>query len=220
MTKFPIHLTDARAERIRTLASNRQMDLAVVLENVHDPHNIGAVMRTCDAVGIPSVYLLVTDARVWEKIELGINASSGARKWVDVHIYDDYERCFSDLRAKYDQILATHLTEESTSLYDLNLSRSTALVFGNEQKGLSQEALSNIDGNFTIPQFGMVQSLNISVACAVSCYEALRQRSSNGKYKNRQLSKEQEILHQDYRQRNFIQHKGKFGKIISDKNEA
>jgi tRNA (guanosine-2'-O-)-methyltransferase len=192
------------------------MDLSIVLENVHDPHNIGAVIRTCDAVGIPKVYLLVSDARVWERIEIGINASSGARKWVDVYIYDDYKKCFDHLRKTHNQIVGTHLSQESVQLYDIDMCESTAIVLGNEHEGLSNEALQYLDGNFIIPQFGMVQSLNISVACAISAYEALRQRMSAGKYSADPLSEQQEVLHQDYRQRNLIQHKGNFGNIVRD----
>ena len=180
------------------------MDLSIVLENVHDPHNIGAVIRTCDAVGIPKVYLLVSDARVWDRIEIGINASSGARKWVDVYIYDDYKKCFDHLRKTHSQIVGTHLSQESVQLYDIDMCKSTAIVLGNEHEGLTNEALQYLDGNFTIPQFGMVQSLNVSVACAISAYEALRQRMLAGKYSVDSLSEQQEELHQDYRQRNFM----------------
>ncbi|GLR15476.1 TrmH family RNA methyltransferase [Portibacter lacus] len=214
MTKYPVHLTEERSAKIKKLASNRQMGLAVLLENVHDPHNIGAVIRTCDAVGIPRVYLLVSDARVWDKIELGINASSGARKWVDVYVYDDYAKCFAELRKHYDQILGTHLAQDSISLYDIDFVKSTAIVLGNEHEGLTEEALSYIDGNYIIPQVGMVQSLNISVAFAVSAYEALRQRSEAKLFNPEILSTEQEVLHQDYRQRNLIQHKGDKARII------
>ncbi len=219
MTKVPIHLTAEREEKIRDLSANRQVDLCVVLENVHDPHNIGAVMRTCDAVGIPVIYMIVTDARVWERIELGINASSGARKWVDVYVYDDCDTCFAELRKKYNNIMGTHLAKNSVSLYDIDFTEPTAIVLGNEHEGLTEEAVSHLDGNFIIPQFGMVQSLNISVACAVSAYEALRQRMKNGKYASGVLSEEQEDLRQDYRERNYFQHKGDFAKIIRKKSK-
>ncbi|MCL4105747.1 UNVERIFIED_CONTAM: hypothetical protein GTU68_028624 [Idotea baltica] len=158
--------------------------------------------------------MIVSDARVWDKIELGINASSGARKWVDVFVYDDYSKCFAELRKHYDQILGTHLAQDSVTLYDINFVKSTAIILGNEHEGLTEEALSYIDGNFIIPQVGMVQSLNISVAFAVSAYEALRQRSEADLFNNETLSEKQEVLHQDYRQRNFIQHRGDRANIV------
>ncbi len=208
MTKLQINLTEERADKIKTLASNRQLDLTIVLENVHDPHNIGAVLRTCDAVGIPKVYLLVTDKRVWKNVELGGKSSAGARKWVDVVIYQDVKACFEDLKQNYDQVLGTHMSKDSISLYDIDLNRSTALVFGNEHEGLSEAALEHIDGNFLIPQYGMVQSLNISVACAVSSYEALRQRSTYRKYDNDELSPAKKVLLEDYKVRHLLKHKG------------
>ncbi len=203
-----VNLSEERAEKLLNLAANRQLDLAIVLENVHDPHNIGAVIRTCDAVGIPTIFLIVSDARGWNKIELGSRASAGARKWVDVIIYDDCKKCFERLREDYEQIFGTHLAEDSQSLYALDFNKPTAIVFGNEHTGLTEEALSYIDGNFIIPQYGMVQSLNISVACAVSSYEACRQREASGKYNPDVLSQQQLNLLKDYRQRHLKKHKG------------
>jgi tRNA (guanosine-2'-O-)-methyltransferase len=88
----------------------------------------------------------------------------------------------TEVRKKYKSIYGTHLAKESKSLYDLDLTESVALMFGNEHDGISDEALEFLDGNFIIPQYGMVKSLNISVACAVSVYEACRQRIMKGMY--------------------------------------
>ncbi len=161
----------------------RQTDLTVLLENVHDPHNIGAVLRSCDSVGIPEIYVLYTDERLSEdNIKAGKSAASGARKWVDIHYFTDLGSCVQALRRRYQRLLCTHLGEEASSLYHLDLCQPTALVFGNEHEGVSRELLALCDGNFHIPQVGMVQSLNISVACAVSLYEAFRQRQLAGMY--------------------------------------
>jgi tRNA (guanosine-2'-O-)-methyltransferase len=174
-----------RLQRIKALVTKRQLDLTVVLENVHDAHNIGAVMRSCDGVGIKEIYVLYSSDRLNENdLVLGKRTSAGARKWVDVIYFEDTKKCFETLKSKYDQILGTHLNQESKSLYDLDLTKSTALVFGNESRGISEQALAYLDGNFIIPQFGMVESLNISVACAVSLFEASRQRNAIGRYDN------------------------------------
>ncbi len=178
-------LTDKRKDKFQQVISRRQFDLTVVLENVHDPHNIGAVMRTCDAIGISEMYILYTEKELKNRAEyVGFNSSSGSRKWVKVHFMYNVHECFTLIKKKYKNVFATHMSEDSVSLYDLNLSQPTALVFGNEHNGISNEALSYVDGNFLIPQYGMVQSLNISVACAVSLYEASRQRKVKGKYDN------------------------------------
>jgi tRNA (guanosine-2'-O-)-methyltransferase len=176
-------ITEERAKKLQTLAANRQEDLTLILENIYDPHNLGAVLRTCDSVGVSEVYALYTieSAGVLQKIA-GHKSSSGSKKWVDVHVFDDTKECFTAVRKKYKNIYGTHLTTDAIGLYELNLNESTALVFGNEHRGMSDSALSLVDGNFIIPQSGLTKSLNISVACAVSLYEAKRQRLITGKY--------------------------------------
>jgi len=173
-------LTDERLQRLTEVAYNRQQDLTVILENVHDPHNIGAILRTCDSVGIHEIFVIYTEERLTAEgnIEPGKTSSSGSDKWVKVNLFRDVETCFEAVRKSYDKILATALSKDAKDLYDLNLSSSLALLFGNEAVGLSEKAISNADGNFNIPQIGFVKSLNISVACAVSVYEAYRQRTA------------------------------------------
>ncbi|RYY43287.1 MAG: RNA methyltransferase, partial [Chitinophagaceae bacterium] len=167
-------MTPERKARIERVLQRRQPDLTVVLENVFDPHNISAVMRSCDAVGIQEIYVLTT--RIPRHEKWGTRSSSSAAKWLTVHQYDNLEECVSAIREKYDAVLTTHLSTDAVSLYQLDLTRSTALVFGNEHAGVSDELRDIADGNFVIPQVGMIQSLNISVACAVSLYEAFRQK--------------------------------------------
>ena len=194
-------MTPQREEKFRRVVAKRQFNLTVVLENVHDPHNIGAVMRTCDAVGVREIYVLYTEDQLTEEtLQVGTSAASGAKKWVEVHLYEDRAACFEAIRQKYDHIFATHLAEDAKSLYDLDLTTSVALLFGNEKDGVSAESLAYTDGNFLIPQMGMVQSLNISVACAVSLYEALRQRQSAGLYGHdpQELNPEQTELFDQY----------------------
>jgi tRNA (guanosine-2'-O-)-methyltransferase len=176
-------VTKEREQKFRSTIAKRQSDLTVVLENVNDPHNIGAVMRSCDAVGISEIYIVYTDEnRNRSRKYIGNNSASGAKKWVKAHFYNDLESCFGDVRKKYDKIYGTHLDSDSVSLFELNMNEAVALVFGNEQRGISENALKYLDGNFIIPQHGMVQSLNISVACAVTLFEASRQRTLEKKY--------------------------------------
>jgi len=187
-------MTPERAERIANAAATRQMDLCVVLENVHDPHNIGAVLRSCDSVGIQEVYILITDPQMDPgNYYLSKRASSGARKWIDSYLYTDTDKCIADIRKKYDRILGTKLNDESKSLYDFDLTGSVAIAFGNEHDGLSDAFVEYLDGNIEIPQYGMVRSLNISVACAVTLFEALRQREQKGLYTPKTGSKTKEL---------------------------
>ena len=180
-----MNMTPERKERIDFVLNNRQPDLTVVLENVFDPHNISAVMRTCDAVGIQEMYVLNT--KIPRHKKWGARSSSSAAKWLTVHQFDDAEQCFKMLRSKYLHIYTTHLSSDAVSLYNIDFAQSIALVFGNEHAGVSEEIRALADGNFIIPQVGMIRSLNISVACAVSLYEAYRQKEAAGHYNGKRL---------------------------------
>jgi tRNA (guanosine-2'-O-)-methyltransferase len=187
-------MTPDRIERLNGVLGKRQPDLTVVLENVFDPHNISAVMRTCDAVGVQEVYILNTKIPPHKK--WGAKSSSSAAKWLTIHQFDQAEACFSSLRKLYPRILTTWLGDDSIGLYDLDLTIPTALVFGNEHSGVSEEVRQFSDGNFMIPQVGIIRSLNISVACAVTLYEAYRQKSIAGHYNREDLGSvmKQELL--------------------------
>lgn len=178
-------MTPERSQKLTRVLNHRQPDLAVVLENVFDPHNISAVMRTCDSVGIQDVYVLTT--RIPRHEKWGRRSSSSAHKWLTVHQFDNLEECLQALRQRYSRIYTTHLAANSVGLYQLDLTQSVALVFGNEHGGCSEEIIAAADGNFIIPQVGIIQSLNISVACAVSVYEAFRQRQAAGHYQQPKL---------------------------------
>lgn len=173
-------MTPEREARIKNVLNRRQGDLVVVMENVQDPHNISAVMRTCDAVGVQDIFVLTTTIPRHKKF--GRKSSSSALGWLTIHAFDNTESCMAAVRARVDMIYATHLGVQSHSLYELDLTKRIALVFGNEHAGVTEECLAHCDGNFIIPQFGMVQSLNISVACAITLYEASRQRQAAGFY--------------------------------------
>jgi tRNA (guanosine-2'-O-)-methyltransferase len=173
-------MTPEREARIKKVLSHRQGGLVVVMENVQDPHNISAVMRTCDAVGVQDLFVLTTTISRHKKF--GKKSSASAAGWLTIHQYDDAKACMDAVRERCDKIYATHLGVKSYSLYELDLTQRVALVFGNEHAGVTEECLQYCDGNFIIPQVGMVQSLNISVACAITLYEAFRQRHQAGFY--------------------------------------
>ncbi|MEL7020031.1 MAG: RNA methyltransferase [Bacteroidota bacterium] len=202
--QFKRPISDKRRAKFERVVNRRQSNLTVIIENVHDFHNIGAVLRSCDSVGIMEIFVLYSDAHLNKRhLALGKRSSGGARKWVDVHYYTDVDACFAHVKSKYPTVLATHLSAASKDLYELDLTAPVALLFGNEHKGVSEAALAHADGNFTIPQVGMVESLNISVACAVTLYEAMRQRRAAGCYaQHSPMSVEQKAhLFQEYRWR-------------------
>ena len=182
-------MTPERQQRLEAVLAKRQNDLTIVLENVFDPHNISAVMRSCDAVGVHEIYVLNTTIPRHKK--WGARSSSSAAKWLAIHQFDNTEACVAALRKKYDHLLTTHLATDSASVYALDLTQKTALIFGNEHAGVSSEIQCLADGNFIIPQHGMIQSLNISVACAVCLYEAFRQKSLARHYAAQKLAAEE-----------------------------
>ncbi len=197
-------MVEKRIKRFKDVVRKRQPNLTVILENVHDQHNIGAVMRTCDSIGIMEVYILQSRENFQvTHVTLGKRTSASSRKWVDVHLYNNLDNCFKAIRKKYDKIYATHLSSDAKTLHQLDLTESVALLFGNERDGVSQEALDRCDGNFIIPQVGFIQSLNISVAAAVTLYEAYRQREAKGYYSNYPVlsPEKQEELFLEYKRR-------------------
>lgn len=169
-----------RKARIDEVLNKRQPDLVIVMENVEDPHNIGAVLRTADSVGVQEIYVINTLIGIHEFRKK--RSSGSADKWLTIKHFYSVQECVDELRKKGLQIWATHLGADAQSLYSIDLTQPVALVFGRERGGLSDEMLKHCDGNFIIPQAGMINSLNISVACAISLYEAYRQRSLKGKY--------------------------------------
>lgn len=178
--------TPKRLEKLKKVLAYRQPNLTVILENINDKHNLAACLRSCDAVGVNDVYILYHGKQ--QERKLGKNAAASATKWLDIYRFYDVEELFTHLRSKDYKIFTTELGAESQSLYDLDLTDNIALCFGNEHEGVSEEAIKLADGNFNIPQMGMIQSLNISVACAVSLYEAQRQRTDAGMYDEKQYS--------------------------------
>lgn len=178
--------TEKRLEKITRVIKSRQHSLTVVMENIHDPHNVSAIFRTCDAVGIPKVNLIYN----YESFpRIGKKSSASAFKWVEKDKYKSVENCYTELKKKGFKIFASSLSGKSKSLYELDLTGKIAVVVGNEHRGVSEEAANMADEIFLIPQFGMVQSLNVSVATAVIVYEAMRQRLIKGMYKKSELDK-------------------------------
>lgn len=173
-------MTPERKDKLTSVLNKRQNDLTIVLENVFDPHNISAVMRSCDAVGIQDIYILNT--KIPRHKKWGAKSSSSAAKWLTIHQFENTEECFAAVRKNYSTILTTHLSSDAVDLYSVDLTQRVALVFGNEHSGVSDEIRNLADGNFVIPQQGIIRSLNISVACAVTLYEAFRQKKNAGHY--------------------------------------
>jgi tRNA (guanosine-2'-O-)-methyltransferase len=180
--------TDKRTAKINRVISSRQLSLKLVLENIHDPHNVSAIFRTCDAAGIPKVSL-VYNSEPFPKI--GKKSSASSFKWVEKEKYKSIESCYKKLHLEGFKIYASSISKKSKNIFDLKFTEKIAIVFGNEHRGLSGEAVELADEIFFIPMYGMVQSLNVSVSAAITIYEALRQRLKEGMYDKSELSEDE-----------------------------
>ncbi len=169
--------TERRIERVRRVLDLRQPDLRVVLESVTNAHNASAVMRTCDAAGVLHVHLIGSGP---EALPLNTAISTQADKWLDLHFHPTLADCLDELRQAGFQIAAACLEEGSLAHTELDYTRPTAVIFGNEAEGTSREAVEAAEVRVKIPMLGMAQSLNLSVSVAVILYEALRQRAAKG----------------------------------------
>jgi len=180
--------TEKRSEKIRAVVVKRQPSLKIVLENIHDPHNVSAILRTCDAAGIPKVSLLY-NIEPFPKI--GKKSSASAFKWIEREKFKTVAECYTQLRSEGYKIYASSISEGAKDLYEIDFTEKSAIVMGNEHRGVSKEAEDLADKKFYIPMYGMVQSLNVSVSAAITIYEALRQRTAKGMYDKSELNVEQ-----------------------------
>ena len=195
-----LSMTPDRERQVTQMARDRQPDVHVVLENVHDMHNVGAVMRSCDAAGVPKVHMILATEHRRSKMRMGKQTSAGARKWIDTILHETMNSCLSALDQPGTQILGTALTADAIPITEVDFTQPTIIIFGNERDGLDPETLDRIHQAVIIPQKGMVQSLNISVACAVTLYEMMRQRETAGLYNRDPMTPDQLELFEQYKE--------------------
>jgi tRNA (guanosine-2'-O-)-methyltransferase len=180
--------TEERTAKLEAALARRQPGLAVILENVHDPHNAAAILRSADAAGVMRVAMLYT---IEEPPKINHSpAASGVIKWLEMEKYSSVKECYGAFRRDGFQVLATKIEPAAKELYDYDLTAPTAIVLGNEHRGISDEAAKLSDGLLYIPMMGMAESVNVSVAAAVTLFEALRQRRAKGMYTQAQLGAE------------------------------
>lgn len=173
-------ITKNRLLKIKSVAAGRQQGI-VVLEDIHDPHNAAAVLRTADAFGIQRVCFIFDKGEKFNPKKIGKATSSSANKWLDFEIYNSAKECFSKLKRQGYTIVGTVLDAKAKSIFKTKFNQSKiALVFGNEHAGLSSEAIKLSDAHIYIPMQGFVQSLNLSVTAAICMYEVFRQRQTSG----------------------------------------
>lgn len=167
-----------RYARICEMLARRQPDLTVCMEQVHKPHNVSAIVRTADAVGVHEVHAVWPGARM----RTMASTAAGSNSWVSVKTHQTIGEAVSHLKGRGMQILATNLSAKAVDFREIDYTRPTCILMGQEKTGITQEALDLADQDIIIPMIGMVQSLNVSVASALILYEAQRQRQNAGMY--------------------------------------
>ncbi len=176
-------MTPERYNKIKQVLQNRQMDLTVIMDNIHKPHNFNAIVRTCDAVGIQDVqYIPVTKG--YRQLNY---YAKGSQKWVKAHKHNTFPAVAGKFKDKGYQLLAAHFSDEAVDYRQINYTIPTAIVMGTELKGINDETASIVDKHITIPMHGMIASLNVSVACAVILFEAQQQRLAANMYGKRTM---------------------------------
>jgi tRNA (guanosine-2'-O-)-methyltransferase len=169
----PGFLVPERRARIDAVVANRTRTLTVVMEAFCDPQNVNAVLRTCEAYGIQELHAVEGPMKPWDRNK---KISQNADKWLDVRRWSSTRACLEHLRAEGFAIYVTHLGERAKPLDALSFAGKVALVFGNESRGVSDEALALADASYVIPIRGFSQSFNVSVAAAISVAKAVERR--------------------------------------------
>ena len=170
------YVSEDRQARLEAALASRTQSICLVLEDIHSEHNAAAVLRSADAFGILEAHLVPVNLgfRVSRKVSIG------AHKWLDVRRYPSADAAYATLRARGFEVWASAVKGEAVPLSEVPVDRPTALVFGNEHEGLSSEAIEHSDGRFHVPMTGFVESLNISVAAAITMFDVGRRRREAG----------------------------------------
>lgn len=176
-------MTPERFAKLRAVLDLRQPDLTVLAEDVHKPHNISALLRTCDAVGVHEIHV-VSPGGDFQRHHM---VSAGSSKWVRTRVHTTISAAVQWLRERGFRVLAAHLSATAIDYRQPDFTRPTAILLGAELAGVSAQAAALADVHIAIPMRGLVGSLNVSVAAAVILYEAARQREAAGCYALRRL---------------------------------
>lgn len=156
-------LTDSRKDKFLKILENRTNHFTIAMEDVYQLHNTSAVMRSCEVFGIQE--LNVVEQKFGKRIDTEI--AMGAQKWVDINRFNSMQNCIDSLREKGYQIIATTPHNDSCMLHEFDINKRSAIFFGTEKEGLSQEVIDQADGYLKIPMVGFTESLNISVSAAI-----------------------------------------------------
>jgi tRNA (guanosine-2'-O-)-methyltransferase len=178
------YLSERRLNRVVNVATHRQRGLMVIMEDVHNPHNLAAIARSCDAFGIQQIAFTMENENLFDPLGVGKISSANASKWLDYRIFENGTRdALTTLKNEGWHIMATWVNPEARSIHEIDFTPydKLALLFGNEHAGISQTAIELADSYLYIPMMGMTESFNVSVAVALSLFEITHQRLASEK---------------------------------------
>lgn len=171
---------DGRSKIIKVV--EQRQEGIIILEDIHDPHNAAAVIRTAEAFGFQKVYYIFDQEEKFNPRQVGKSSSSSANKWLDFKIFRSTKGCIDEVKNEGFEVIATLLDETAENLYKVKFEKKKlAIMLGNEHRGLSPTAAKMADRKIYLPMVGMVQSLNLSVTAAIMMYEVTRQREMIGR---------------------------------------
>ncbi|WP_027852433.1 tRNA (guanosine(18)-2'-O)-methyltransferase TrmH [Marinobacterium litorale] len=184
-------MTPEREQRLLAILRRRQPDLTLITDKVHKPRNIAALVRNCDAVGIPRMHVVKPD----HEYRRYRGTSRGSDRWVDSVLHESLDDAIGAVRAQGMNIYAAHLSESAVDFRKVDYTRPCAILMGAEKAGISAQAALEADAHITVPMMGMVESLNVSTAAGVILIEAQRQRMEAGLYDLDRMPAEETARH-------------------------
>jgi len=171
-------LSANRLARLRATLDRRQPDLRVLLDGVHKPHNVSAILRTCDAVGVYQAHTVVGGGR----LDIHRHCAAGAGQWIRTCTHDHVIEAIAAARGDGLRVYAAHASDRAVDFRAVDYTAPCAVLMGAELWGVSRVAADQADGHIVVPMAGLVESLNVSVAAAGILFEAQRQRQAAGCY--------------------------------------
>lgn len=170
-------MTPERYRKFRAVLEKRQPDLTVIADHIHKGRNMAAIRRTCDAMGVPRMHAVIPEGFKQKRFA---GTTQGTHKWVELVKHRTLESCLEETKRQGMQLCVADLSAQSVDFREVDFTRPTAILMGAEITGPSEQARDMADIHFHVPMLGLVESLNVSVACALILAEGIRQRQDKG----------------------------------------
>ncbi|MFT5823408.1 MAG: tRNA (guanosine-2'-O-)-methyltransferase [Crocinitomix sp.] len=218
LEKFYEHISENKKGKFDSIIQDRTRYVTVVLENIFQPHNAAAVLRSCDCFGVQDVHVIENTNEYAPNKEIDM----GSSKWLNLNRYNAKEEntvdCLNALKAKGYKIVATTPHTNDCQIEELTLDQPVALLFGTEATGLTDIAMEHADAFVKLPMYGFTESYNISVSVALALFSVTERMRSNENL-NWELTAEEKLAIKLEWAKKVVKHSGKVEKILNDRFE-